>query len=35
MNPFDVQRVMGHQNISTTMLYVNLAQERAPDMGVL
>lgn len=35
MSPFDVQRVMGHQSIQTTMIYVNLAKERPPDMNVL
>ncbi len=35
MNPFDVQRVMGHQSIKTTMIYVNLAQEQTPDMNII
>ena len=35
MSPFNVQRVMGHADIKTTMIYVNLAEERVPDMSVL
>jgi len=35
MSPFDLQRVMGHQSINTTMIYVNLAKEEAPDMSLL
>lgn len=35
MSPFNVQRVMGHADIKTTMIYVNLAKERVPDMSVL
>ena len=35
MTPLDLQRVMGHQSITTTMIYVNLADEPPPDMGIL
>ncbi len=35
MNPFDVQRVMGHASITTTMIYVNLARQRVPDMNIM
>ena len=35
MSPFNVQRVMGHADIKTTMIYVNLADDEPPDMNVL
>jgi integrase len=30
--PFDVQRLMRHRNITTSMIYVNLANEDLPSV---
>lgn len=35
MTPFDLQRVLGHASITTTMIYVNLANQTTPDMNIM
>jgi len=34
ISPFELQRVMRHKSITTSMIYVNLAKEELPDIGV-
>ena len=34
LSPFEVQRVMCHKTITTTMIYVNLAKQELPDIDV-
>ena len=34
ITPFELQKLMRHQSITTSMIYVNLASQELPDINV-